>query len=388
MRRITTVIFSHIDVAIAALLLGLGLIEALAAADHASVPGQMLLTFVWCVPLAWRRRWPVVVLATVMLAGIVMPYVNEIGGINSFVFAAILAAYTVGRLLDPPQTWWGPVWTVGLYWTAGSASGDAVLSDYVFSALIYGGAWAVGYAIRRRATENEVLAREAEQLREEHAERERVAVEAERARIARELHDIVSHGLTAITIQSQAARRRLALDGHDEAETLGMIESTARQAMAEMRRMLGILRATDDPLTLAPQPGIDDLPRHVSDLLAHGLDVRYVVEGDPIPVEQGISLACFRIVQEALTNVRKHSASNRADVTLRYTASSLDIRVDDPGPARPARNELADRGGFGLTGMRQRVMLYDGEMSAGPLPGGGFRVEVTLPLVRREVIAT
>lgn len=219
-------------------LFAMGALEALVLAEQAPSWGQLLLTLAWTMPLLWRRRRPVPVLALVIVMGPTLELVNDEGGVMSFVLSAIVAAYSVGRLLDPPATWWGPALTVGFGWVVFTATRGA-LSDFVFVALLYGGAWAVGQAIRRRDVQVGELLREQDELRRTHEQRELVAVERERARIARELHDIVSHGISVITIQAQALRHRVEPTDPDAGEVLRGIETTARQAMGDMRRLLG-----------------------------------------------------------------------------------------------------------------------------------------------------
>lgn len=388
MRRLVNVVLDHTDLAMAVALLALGLLEALILVEQAPLWPQVLLTFVWTVPLIWRRRWPVVVLAVVIAMGPTLDVVNTQGGVISFVLSALLASYTVGRELDPPATWWGPGLTVGFGWVAYGAT-DGALSDFVFVAVLYGGAWAVGYAIRRRDVEVDQLIRETDELRRTQAEHERLAVEAERARIARELHDIVAHNISVITIQSQALRHRLASSNSDDAEALRAIETTARQAMAEMRHLLGVLRADGNALPLAPQPGLDEMPQLMAEVHAAGIEISLVVEGEPVSVPPGVGLACYRVVQEALTNVRKHSLAGSAEILLRYRPDALEVRIDDRGPRRPtvSSEDGLSGGGHGLAGMRERVTLYGGQVNAGARPDGGFRVHVVLPLSEVGVLS-
>jgi len=385
MRRTLSAVSGRPDVTIAALLLALGLVEALGLAEAAPVWPQALLTFVWTVPLVWRRRWPVAVLALVIVMGPTLSLVNQQGGVMSFVLAAILAAYTVGRELDAPATWWGPALTVGFSWVVFGATGGE-LSDFVFVALLYGGAWAVGYANRSRDERVGELTRETEELRRVHAERELRAVEEERARIARELHDIVSHGISVITIQAQALRRQLGPSQSNDADALRGIEMTARQAMAEMRRLLGVLRVPGDGVALAPQPGLDQLPELIAEARAAGIEVTLSVEGAPMLLPPGVGLTSYRVVQEALTNIRKHTDLATAEVVLRYHPDLLEIWVEDNGGTRavPAGAALSPSG-HGLAGMRERVTLYGGRLNAGSRPEGGFRVHASLPLSPTEV---
>jgi len=270
---------------------------------------------------------------------------------------------------------------VGFNWAATILIGG-ILSDYFFFALLYGSPWMVGFILRQRERRITELAGEATQLRERQAEQERRAIANERARIARELHDIISHSISVITIQTQAIRRRLGPDHAAEADDLQAVEATARQAMAEMRRLLGVLRADDDPVALTPQPGLDQLPQLIADTNAAGVAVQLHVEGDPVPLPPGVDLTAFRILQEALTNVRKHAPGAQAAVLIHYIGTSLELRVDNDRAAPPD----ADTNGVGqgLVGMRERVGLYGGTLEVGHRPDG-FTVVASLPLTGPEL---
>jgi signal transduction histidine kinase len=381
MRRAADALIDRQDSLLVAGLFAMGAVEALVLAEQAPLWWQLPLAVVWTAPLLWRRRWPVVVLALVIVMGPALELVNDEGGVMSFVLSAVVAAYSVGRLLDPPSTWWGPALTVGFGWIVFAVTRGA-LSDFVFVALLYGGAWAVGHAIRRRDVQVGELTREKEELRRTHQQRELMAVEHERARIARELHDIVSHGISVITIQAQALRHRVEPTNDEAAEVLRGIETTARQAMGDMRRLLGVLRSDGEPPALAPQPGLADFPALVSETRAAGVDVDMVIQGAATPLPPGIDLVAYRVVQEALTNVRKHAGVASAVVVLRYQPEALDIEVADEGrPRLQPLGEPVTGGGHGLAGMRERVALYGGTVAAGPAPDGGFRVQVLLPLM-------
>jgi signal transduction histidine kinase len=251
-----------------------------------------------------------------------------------------------------------------------------ILADYFFFALLYGSPWAVGFVLRQRERRITELAGETTQLRQQQAEHERRAIANERARIARELHDIISHSISVITIQTQAIRRRLG-PAHVEADDLQAVEATARQAMAEMRRLLGVLRADDDPVALTPQPGLDQLPRLITDTKAAGVAVQLHIEGDPVPLPPGVDLTAFRILQEALTNVRKHAPRAQVAVLIHYTGTRLELRVDNDGAAPPDTN--TNGVGQGLVGMRERVMVYGGTLEVGHRTDG-FTVAASLPL--------
>ncbi len=339
---------------------------------------QAVLSAVWTLPLAWRRRWPVVVLAVVMGAGGAMSLVNSEGGLISFVLAAVLAAFTVGRHVGDQKAWWGPTLSVGYWWGYYAAVGGS-LSDYEFTALIYGGAWAVGYILRRRDARIEHLTGVAEGLRTEAAEREREAVERERTRIARELHDVVSHSISAVVIQTQAIRRRLSAGEHqDEIDDLGAVETAARQAMAEMRRLVGMLRADGEGPVLAPQPGLDQLGALLVDMERSGVHVALEIQGDPVGLPPGVDLAAYRIIQEGLTNVMRHAPGAPATVRLEYRGDVLRLCIENPRRDSPGTAPASGR--QGLIGMRERVVLYGGTFQAGASATGDFTVEASLPL--------
>jgi signal transduction histidine kinase len=241
--------------------------------------------------------------------------------------------------------------------------------------------WLAGVFVRAHrqaaalAEHNAALHRQAEQ-----------AVTAERARIARELHDIVAHHLSVVVLQAAGARA----SGQPADRALEKIEHSGRQALTEMRRLLGMLREPDEGLELTPQPGLGELPALAESVRAAGLPVRLLVDGDRSAVPAAVDVSAYRIVQEALTNVLKHAGSARAEVSIGYADDAVTIEVADEGtdlravPALAA-TDLGEAGappavGRGLTGMRERVALFGGELRAGPKPDGGFTVRARLPL--------
>lgn len=367
-----------IDVLALAGLLALGLVETVSN-DNLERPWiQAGLSVGWTLALIVRRRWPLPVLAAVIALGLGLSVAEPDIGPVSYVLAVVAASFTVGR---ETASWWGPVLCVGFFWVIYAVSGGE-LSDFIFSGLLYGSPWAVGYALRQRALRIAELHDEAEDLRDRQAEREEHALAQERGRIARELHDIVSHSITVIGIQAQAVARRLRDDQEAEKADLRSIEETARQAMAEMRRLLGVLRSDGAPATLTPQPGLDQLPRLVADMRGAGVPVEVSVEGRPMPLPPGVDLTAYRVVQEALTNCRKHGGGAPARVLIRYEDHRVDLWVDDDGAA----NAPNGNGGYGLIGMRERVSVFGGTLQAGSRPGGGYSLHASLPV--RQQAAT
>jgi signal transduction histidine kinase len=254
--------------------------------------------------------------------------------------------------------------------------------ELVFVVVIYVGPWALGQALRTRGHRVDELAARADRLELEREQAEVQAIETGRARIARELHDVVSHSISVIAVQSQAIRRRLGPEHEREAADLAGVETTARQAMAEMRRLLGVLRSDGERLPLAPNPGLGQLPRLVEQVRASGLAVDVAVSGDPLPLPPGVDLAAYRIVQEALTNALKHAATARATVAIGYKDGTIALTIVDDGPGASADGN----GGHGVLGMRERVSLYGGTLETGAAgAGGGFRVHAVLPVQRSDL---
>jgi signal transduction histidine kinase len=200
------------------------------------------------------------------------------------------------------------------------------------------------------------------------------AAAAERTRIARELHDIVAHHLSVIVLQAAGTRA----SGKPAGPSLEKIENSARQALAETRRLLGVLRDPDEEAGLGPQPGIGDLGELAASVRAAGLPVHLVIDGDPAALPAAVDVSVYRIVQESLTNALKHAGPARAEVTIGCAADTVTVEVTDNGMADPGRK--APGGGHGLAGMRERAAVYGGELAAGPRPGGGFAVRARLPL--------
>jgi signal transduction histidine kinase len=333
--------------------------------------------------LVWRRRAPL----AMMVAFAAITVTNEAlgGGLFSFPesdgdgvapFASLLTAgvafYSLGAYERERLATIGLVVGVAAFWVVVFVSAQVDFGSFFFSATLAVAPWLFGRIARARHLR--LLAAEREQ-----EQRARIAVGDERARIARELHDVVAHSVGVIVLQAQGARRVFERDPERAREALESIERTARTALADMRGSLGVLRREDDERALAPQPGVDDLNQLIEEARAGGLTVELAVEGERVPLPQGIDLSAYRIVQEALTNVIKHAGRARARVTLRYLDDELEVEVADdgrgPGPA-------GDGSGLGIIGMRERVEAHGGRLDAGAGTEGGFLVRASLPLDR------
>jgi signal transduction histidine kinase len=259
------------------------------------------------------------------------------------------------------------------------------LASVAFYVAIVAVAWWLGYLVRGWRTAADEHARRADELAATREELARYAVADERRRIARELHDVVAHSMTVVTMHAGTARVVAADDPTAALSTLGMIERLSREAVTEMRRLVGLLR--DDPhsgVGLVPTPGLADLHGLIAQMVAAGLAVEVHIDGRLEEVPAGPALAAFRITQEALTNAAKHSGFSRVVLRVAVGDSELIIEIENEAPSGQSLG-LAQRGsGLGMIGMRERVHLYDGSLTAGPVPGGGFRVAARIPLGRED----
>jgi signal transduction histidine kinase len=311
---------------------------------------------------------------------------------------ALLATALAYRVVGLPPWFLGPATLIGVYTvavrtprTTSLAALALVLAVLVGSAIgmspgwdslalysaITVGAWVLGDLVRRRQAEAAEHAARAEQLEAATEELARFAVTEERLRIARELHDIVAHSMSVVALNAGAARVAAASDPAAATAALATIEATSRSALAEMRHLLHVLRDERGAASIAPLPGLADLDQLVAGIADAGLTVELAVEGTPLDIPSGVDLAGYRIIQEGLTNVLRHSAARTAQVTVRYGRDCLELGVSDPGPAR---TRTAQPGGSGLIGMRERIMLYGGTLESGPTAAGGYAVRATLPL--------
>ncbi|HEY7562991.1 MAG TPA: sensor histidine kinase [Gaiellaceae bacterium] len=339
-----------------------------------SVPASAVIVL----PLLARRRYPFLAPAFVWLLGPALSFVD--GRIIPFApaltAAGLAAAFLLGNLRNAAEAWLGLAIVLG---------GTAIIvyngpnhspAEFFFIPLFFAIGWLAGYALRERAEEAEAAeerALEAERAREAAA---RVAVAEERARIARELHDIVAHAVSVMVLQVGAVRHKLPDELGEDRDALMGVERAGRVALAEMRRLLAAMSGGENDADLSPQPGLDRLASLAEEVGRAGLPVRVHVDGEPSPLPQAIELSAYRIVQEGLTNALKHAHAANADVTVRYGRDELDIEVRDDGRGAAVSDGL----GHGLVGIRERVKIYGGEMSAGTANGGGFVLSARLPL--------
>jgi len=351
------------DIALAAVVALLGAAEV--AGTHASARG-IAFAAALSLPLAWRRVVPIGSAGAVLAVAAL----DELTGGNAqdllySTIVILVALYTVGARTRLEHGLVLLAGYLGVAWMSIYADADTGPSDYAFGIVVVVAPWIVGRIAGTRLAAA-VAARE----------RARRAVAEERARIARELHDVVAHAVGVIVIQAGAAEQVLDTDSKAAREALADIRRTGKDALVDLRRMLGLLRADDNTAAaVEPQPGLDDLERLAERLRHAGLPVELSIEGELRPVAPGVALTAYRVAQEALTNVLKHTTDARAHVTLVYGSEALELSVTNDGQA--ARNGAGT--GHGLIGMRERVSLYGGELEAAPLADGGFRVRARLP---------
>jgi len=369
-----------VDGALALVLALSGLATGFAFHRYWEIPATLGVT----VPVVFRRAHPVAAFAVATVAGAAQVALGVRLGLTDVAIVVLL--YTLAAYAPRRASLAGlAVCLVGsavaiVTWRPTAIS---FFNWLLVGAVLFGGssltAWILGDSVRYRRAYYAGLEERAAQLERERDAQAQIAAAAERARIARELHDVIAHNVSVMVVQADGAAYAMGADPRRAREALAAISATGRQALAEMRALLGVLRRPghDAAADLAPQPGLHQIGDLLDQARAVGLPVTCTVEGVPRPLPGGAALAAYRIIQESLTNVRKHGGPlATAAVTLRYAGDRLEIEVADDGAGAAAST---DGPGHGLTGMRERAGLYGGTVRAGPRPGGGFLVAATLP---------
>jgi signal transduction histidine kinase len=331
------------------------------------VPVALLMT----VPLAWRRRAPLVVVGLVMGAFAAQSLIlDPTPTPDSELIPALIAVYTVAAHGERWVPYAGGCLSLvsGIVWLGAD--------DFLLPVVMFGGAWLAGRLVQKRQLYAQMFADRARVLEREREVNKRVAAAEERVRLARELHDVVGHSVSVMVVQAGAERLALGEERPATRQALLAIERTGREALAEMSRLLGILRTEGDGLALAPRPSLAQVDALVKTVRDAGVPVDLHVEGEQIALSPGVDVSAYRIVQEALTNVVKHAGSARAHVVVRYGGDEVEVEVTDDGHG-PVDGNAA---GYGLAGMRERVELHGGTLEAGKGNGGGFTVKARLPL--------
>jgi signal transduction histidine kinase len=365
-RRRPEIVDAVTATALAALVAG----EILASDVEGPLAALLPLGLLTTLPIALRRRYPVAVALVIAVGIVILDEVSRVQEPQTTLLPFLLAVYSAGAHAGRRPA---PVALAGaLAAIAVDEPGDLIVMGPLTVLT-----WLAGRLVRdwrRQATELAVLA---DDLRRERAATARLAVADERTRIARELHDVVGHSLSLLVLQAGAERLSLGSNREGTAEALGAIERSGRATLADLRRLVGVLRREDDSPELSPLPGLDALPALTEQVRAAGLGVELSVTGTPTPLPAGLDVSAYRIVQEALTNAVRHAAdATRALVRVGWSSRELCLEVSDDG--RPVGGAGPD--GHGLIGMRERVALFGGTLTAGPRPGGGWQVKARLPL--------
>ncbi len=341
-----------------------------------------LLAPIAIVPLAWRRDAPFGVLVMV-LTGVSAMALGDPSGEWVTPFAAVLVAlYSLAAFSDRRRAMLG-LGIVLAFFASGTVldnlqdPGRRPVGDLVYMGVLNTSAWGIGRIVRRWREQALALEQRTLELERERAWREQAAAAAERNRIARELHDVISHSVSLMVVQAAAAEQMITTDPERAREPIAQVQESGRQAVSELRRLLGILRPGEGDASLSPQPTLRDLGRMVERAHDAGLAAELEIRGTERDLEPGIELTAYRLVQEALTNALKHAGPTEARVVVRYGEDRLDIEVtNQKGTAKGAS---ANGAGHGLAGMRERLALYGGRMEAGP-QDGGYAVRAHIPL--------
>jgi len=365
-----------------------GMLELVVGRDSPGAPPTTLwiaipTVAVLVLPLFARRRFPFAAPAAYWLLaaaisfgdGLLLAFIGSLG------LVGLASAFLLGNLRNPLKAGAGLIIVlVGIVIVVYNIPGPLPVGDFVFIPLRFVVAWVAGWALGERAERAEAAEERAVRAEREREAAARVAVAEERARIARELHDVVAHAVSVMVLQVGAVRHKLPDALAEDRDALRGVERAGRTALAEMRRLLAAMRRDGDEAELLPQPGLDGLGSLLDDIGRAGLPVELHVDGEPFPLPRGVDLSAYRIVQEGLTNALKHARASDADVTVRYRPDELEIEVRDNGQGVAASDGL----GHGLVGIRERVKIYGGEMSAATATEGGFVLSTRLPLAQDE----
>jgi signal transduction histidine kinase len=329
-----------------------------------------------------RRRFPFAAPAAYWLLAAAISFGDGVllAFVGSLSIVGLASAFLLGNLRNPLKAGAGLIIVlVGIVIVVYNIPGETA-SDLVFIPLRFVVAWVAGYALRERAEQAEAAEVRAAQAEREREAAARVAVAEERARIARELHDIVAHAVSVMVLQVGAVRHKLSDAMAEDRDALRGVELAGRKALAEMRGLLAAMRPEGEEAELVPQPGLDGLDSLLDEIGRAGLPVELHVDGKPFALPRGIDLSAYRIVQEGLTNALKHAHATDADVTVSYRPDELELEVRDNGSGGATSDGL----GHGLIGVRERVKIYGGTMTAGTATDGGFVLSTRLPLAQDE----
>ena len=364
-----------------------GILELVVGRDAPAAPSTTLWIAIPTIAvlvllLLARRRFPFAAPAAYWLLAMAISFGDGVlvAFVGSLSIVGLASAFLLGNLRNPLQAGAGLIVVlVGIVTVVHNIPGETA-SDLVFIPLRFVVAWVAGYALRERSEQAEAAEERAAQAERDREAAARIAVAEERSRIARELHDIVAHAVSVMVLQVGAVRHKLPDALAEDRDALRGVERAGRTALAQMRHLLAAMRREGDEAELLPQPGLDGLESLLDEIPRAGLPVELHVDGKPSPLPRGVDLSAYRIVQEGLTNALKHAHASDAEVIVRYRPDELEIEVRDNGRGGAASDGL----GHGLIGVRERVKIYGGKMSAGTASNGGFVLNTSLPLGQGE----
>jgi signal transduction histidine kinase len=366
------------DVGPVLLLAGLGTAELLTVPDlREPAWAEVGMAMAFAIPLLWRRVRPLAVLVVLLTLVRVFTEVTGVADAAGSPFACMLVATYAAGAHSRRRRARLAIGFIALWLSTFAIDAREPVNDVIFIGGILYAVLGAALVVRSRQELAGALAVRTVELEHEREAAAGLAVAEERQRIARELHDVVAHSLSVIVLQAGAERRDLAAERPSSAATLGTIEQTARSALGEMRRLLGVLRDPEEGPSLAPPPGLARLPELAAQVGDAGLRVSLRVTGEPQPLPTGFDLSCYRIVQESLTNALRHGGATSATVAVQHRNGEVRLEILDDGTATPAHDHAP---GHGLVGMRERAALFGGELSAGPAERGGWQVRARLPV--------
>ena len=376
LRRLVRVLRGHVfavDALLAVALAGLVLSDVFTSESYltGSEAVYVLVALLMTLPLAWRRRAPLLVVVVVMGAFAAQSFILDPTPTPDVeIVPALIAIYSVAAHGERWAAFAGGGFSLaaGLVWLG--------LNDFLLPTVMFGGAWLAGRLVRKRQFYAQVFAERARVLERERDANARVAAAEERVRLARELHDAVGHSVSVMVVQAGAERLALGEERPSTRDALLAIERTGREALAEMSRLLGLLRKEGEGLALAPRPTLTHVDALLQTVRDAGVPVELRVEGDLRSLPPGVDVSAYRILQEALTNIVKHAGPARASVAVRYGDRAVEVEVSDDGRG-PLNGNCV---GYGLAGMRERVELHGGTLQTGKNDRGGFVVKARLPL--------
>jgi signal transduction histidine kinase len=385
MRRLGMLAKTYAVEAVIVLLVLVGMVDTVLRSDPAGSPNTSLwfalpAMGVLAIVIVARRRFPFAGPAAYWLFAAAIAFVDPIllPSAESFFAVGLATAFLLGNLRDARKAGIGLAVILASTAILVAQIPGHTTAEVFFIPLDFAICWFAGFILHETA--DQAQAAEARAMVAEH-DREQDALRAvveERTRIARELHDIVGHSVSVMTVQTSGVRRLLRPGQEQELEALLAVERTGREALAEMRRVVGALRDPEGGPALAPQPSLSRIDTLVAHARETGLPVDLEIEGEPVPLPAGVDLTAYRLVQEGLTNAIRHASAKHADVRVRYDCDHVEIEVCDDG--RGVDGEASTAGGHGLVGMRERVSIYGGELAAGPRAEGGYRLRARLPV--------